>query len=646
MRLVYAYLENFRHLKKQHLQFDYSFDFFMNDRVLKIGKSANYQSVRNIREYLLKGKNVNELTVIVGENGAGKSTVLEAVKYYCDSFEEKAGQAIFIFLRDNKEFYTVQYNIERDIKLDEDCQNQFKIVGNPFNFTEKLQFITLNNFVNINDYQKKYNKNIINLTVGGLMRQDLQKEFDMQKKTKTYNTDVLLNHQTSETVRQLHFFAEYKKNFSELNLPIKIPLELNVEVIDFNLKMNSIFGENGKKGKIENVEKKQLIELINLFNQNRFKYMTITGKIVIHILLGIIDIFSIRTPHFLEKNHVEENENLFKLITEFINKTDLHEYENIEIVFRNLDELCDELKLLYDDETPYLEIISEFIKSILDNLPLFENGKNARILWDQSIVVNIDEKSNENMLGRVFSLLKVYKKSQFYVNCFKFDWRGLSTGEYNMLNTFAKLYSIQTNEEMWKKLKGSEQVLLLIDEADATLHPSWQAQYVSFLISFANVLFKGTPLQIILTTHSPILLSDFTRFNTINLSTQGNVLDFKEYKKTFGQNIYTLFTDVLYLQQPRGEFVKSIIERVEEDLKNIVENHNNDKGELINLDKLSDVVKEIGEPVIRDLYLSKIDSLRERDYSKIEELMSSYRNLNSEEKNKFIEFIISNEENK
>lgn len=636
MKLVYAYLENFKHLKKQHLQFDYSFEFFMNDGMLKIRKSANYQSVRNIRKYLFEGKNVNELTVIVGENGAGKSTILEAIQYYCGLLEEKYGQAVFIFLSDKMEFHIVQYNIDLDIKLDADCRDQFKIVRNHMKFTEKLQFVALNNFVNINDYQKYIDKNIIDLTVGGLMRQDLQKEFDMQKKQQIYNTNVFLNHHTFETLRQLHFFAEYKKTFAELNLPIKIPTALKIEVIDFKEKINAIFDEKNNIFSAENRQK-----LSELFNQYRLSSMTIIDKIAIHILLGIIDIFSTHTLRFLEKFRIKENERLFELIIEFIT-----EQENTDTILLRLDELCDELGKEYNNEAPSLKKISEFIDSLWQNLSLFKDSKNAQVVWDQSVVVNIDEKSNNNMLNQVFSLLNVYKKSQFYVNCFKFDWRGQSTGEYNMLNTFAKLYSIQANEEMWKKIKESEQVLLLIDEADAALHPTWQAQYVSLLTSFANVLFKGTLLQIILTTHSPILLSDFTRFNTINLSKQGEVLDFKEYKKTFGQNIYTLFTDVLYLQKPRGEFVKSIMERVEQDLKNIVEKHNTYTDELINLDTLSDVVKEIGEPIIRDLYLSKIDSLRERDYSKIESLMSSYRNLNSEEKNKFIEFIISNEENK
>ncbi|SFM97291.1 AAA family ATPase [Rugamonas rubra] len=88
---------------------------------------------------------------------------------------------------------------------------------------------------------------------------------------------------------------------------------------------------------------------------------------------------------------------------------------------------------------------------------------------------------------------------------------GLSSGAYALLSQFTKI------EEAIKRKKSSNaahrHLLLLIDEGDIFLHISWQQKYVDYLNRFVekikNTFFED--VQIVLTTHSPVLMSDFPR---------------------------------------------------------------------------------------------------------------------------------------
>ena len=56
-------------------------------------------------------------------------------------------------------------------------------------------------------------------------------------------------------------------------------------------------------------------------------------------------------------------------------------------------------------------------------------------------------------------------------------------------------------------------LMLLIDEGDAYLHLEWQQQYVDFFDSMVQALWRDrfACIQVVMTTHSPVLMSDFPR---------------------------------------------------------------------------------------------------------------------------------------
>ena len=128
-----------------------------------------------------------------------------------------------------------------------------------------------------------------------------------------------------------------------------------------------------------------------------------------------------------------------------------------------------------------------------------------------------------NILYEVFSVLS-------------FSWDGLSSGEMSILNLLGRLYS-------GKKIYGNiPNKLLLIDEVDLGLHPEWQRLWISDVLPLISEILcsDDQELQVIITTHSPIILSDILNQDIIYLG------DGELQEKTFGQNIYTLFNNSFF----------------------------------------------------------------------------------------------------
>ena len=140
------------------------------------------------------------------------------------------------------------------------------------------------------------------------------------------------------------------------------------------------------------------------------------------------------------------------------------------------------------------------------------------------------------------------------------QWVGLSSGELGLLKSFANLYSAKINLQ-GKTFPGvaTTNYVLLFDEIDLGLHPEWQRKWISRALPIIEKIFDDKHLQIIITSHSPIFLSDIYRENILFLSKNNEEFKEKSFEKTFGQNIYTLFKNSFFLQDVMGEYAYNTI---------------------------------------------------------------------------------------
>ena len=198
-------------------------------------------------------------------------------------------------------------------------------------------------------------------------------------------------------------------------------------------------------------------------------------------------------------------------------------------------------------------------------------------LKDLKDIFDLHKKIITNLLHYYPSLEGLIQRSDYTegILFFRPTDRNMSSGENALLNFFSKLYDfIESNlSTESKSLKDKENYVLLLDEADLGFHPIWKKKYIDAILKaiphFFNSLDLIPNLQIIITTHDPLTLSDLPINNVAFLYTNGNFCsvisdnDKNKIQKSFGANITDLLAHSFFVEDWLiGDFAKSKIRGV------------------------------------------------------------------------------------
>ncbi|WP_252090852.1 AAA family ATPase [Pseudomonas sp. MWU13-3659] len=137
------------------------------------------------------------------------------------------------------------------------------------------------------------------------------------------------------------------------------------------------------------------------------------------------------------------------------------------------------------------------------------------------------------------------------------SWKGISSGQKAYMNMFGTIWNCLQRGQHAQR--GST-TLVCVDEGDLYLHPQWQVEFVEKLITTLPTLSGGT-VQIIVTTHSPILISDLPHQCVETLSAG----QMPARLKTFGANIHEIYRSAFGLTGQRtgnlsAKYVRTILE--------------------------------------------------------------------------------------
>ncbi|WP_314850332.1 AAA family ATPase [uncultured Solobacterium sp.] len=357
------------------------------------------------------------------------------------------------------------------------------------------------------------------------------------------------------------------------------------------------YGDRYLSNILDNSDFKNINKQLNLKPKH---IMPILLKKFISILFDILKL----------NDYNNDNSAKTKSILDSINFNDLkpkHQFnklvkEFLQAVNNTNDTSCD-IELELSKLKQFFTDIKFFFNSYKNEWDL--SNKNDRNTLKQYVKMMINNNPESSISSEVFSVIE-------------FEWNGLSSGELALLNLFGRLHEI--------KDKVKDNILLLIDEVDLGLHPEWQRRWVKDVLPIiGNILtVRKKILQIIISTHSPIILSDIYTGDIIFLSE-------KTDNQTFGQNIYELFNSSFFLDRVQGEFSTKYISDISKILESKTINKDTKEkikdflSEYFEITTEEECIKEfesainiIGEPIIRNHFLYKLRELKNED---IEELI-------------------------
>lgn len=194
----------------------------------------------------------------------------------------------------------------------------------------------------------------------------------------------------------------------------------------------------------------------------------------------------------------------------------------------------------------------------------------------------------------------------------------LSEGEQAKLKIITDLITMVYDKN------GLEQTILLNDEIDAHSHPLWTKDYLfeyinaikqnkRFLTKNSKVR-KSKKLNIIITTHSPFILSDVTNDYIEYLQKEdyiGKLRDKSSINNTFAGNILQMFADNFFLDSTMGRYSRQILVEI----INYLENKNLNKTILLhpNLSKSEKdticrkVINSVGDSILHRMLCEKYE---------------------------------------
>jgi len=186
-------------------------------------------------------------------------------------------------------------------------------------------------------------------------------------------------------------------------------------------------------------------------------------------------------------------------------------------------------------------------------------------------------------------------------------------GTTRYLNEFSsgELQIIRLRHDLFKRMIQDDCSIILEDEPDAHLHPEWSRTfmlhyiksvkeirlYMDSIPEFRERKIKNKTFNIIMTTHSPIMLSDFFNKEVIFLKKdEGNVIECKNLTNCFAGNISEILLDNFFIQRTIGAYA-------EDEIKNIVKILNsNDQNQLKdNKDKIIFIISNIGDLLLKSI---------------------------------------------
>jgi len=594
MELVYLWVEGYKNIQKQGFNFSPRFECSYDEKTneLTIDEKEDYVSIFP--------ENIN-VTAIVGKNGSGKSSILEMISNkHEDSnykYSKKKIKFFSIYFSDNLYIANDNY-IDTDnmdysnIKCDDIIiiNNANYICGsleknsNKFEKVVSLFYSDILNSLSINLKNREwksntpYPKNISTASMLNNIKPTRKREFNYGDYSKTGFQKVYQSYEIHQIILSLMLI---KKG---MTLPLSVPKELFVKNIDFFEHLHS--DDDKLKKELFNIK----LKYTN--NKDKSEFLKALEK---NIIIG----FMLSVERLGTESYEEKNTNITSLLTNMTNSS------FIEIINKIIHSYT--FTFSNDDKPNLLKKIKKFIEKV--------NTIEQNYLIDNILTLNIEKLDIE--------FINLYKEIVFYIEHFlDFSWsKQLSSGEESFLYQFARFryYLEDFKQNSTPFTIKADNLIVLIDEGELTLHPSWQKDYVKNYIEFFTKNKLAKTVQLILTSHSPFILSDLPKENIIFLKNDKNGNGENVSKevdiKPFGANIHTLLSHGFFMQDGlMGEFAKSKIEEIKNFYDKVKKSENPQalKDEYLQkVDDFKNIHKIIGEPFLKTVIGNYLDELEQ-----------------------------------
>lgn len=613
MKLIYCYIEHFRNIENQDVSLSDEFDCRYRDSKIFIEKREK----NPLMDYIYDNGFMSNLRIIVGKTGAGKTNFLQLIGMDWWNRKSTADGDAYLLL--------YKMHNENDFFVEEvGLGNKTRAYCFTYDFDkhEILKYIP----AAYDDHEDTYIINAFDRYAFASCPYDNVRQEQMFDNNQ-FIPRKITQYGKSSVSMECEFLKEYLSHFSEKSIKRRVSFVIGWK--NWQNKIQSDLDEKLIKREYWTYKDRAEEQRDKNFRNGQYnmpieydKKSTPKSRFI-HDLMVDFAIYLRKWAELVEYEFPEKYYPYTGIVYDLgiEDPRELPDGKNMGILKR-IDWLCQYIDYHTDEITSNRGLVWQIGSDIRDLFHLL--GKmDDKYFTDTEFsipVMDIDV-NGKTVMRDVFERMEQYRPDQIgvFTECLlPYHWSYVSSGEYQYAKIWGVLeeYGVRV-KMMTQGQKYSEAIqpnlILLLDEPENYMHPEMCRTFIRNLNVLLSKRNPNTELQVLISTHSPFMLSDVMASQVIKMDydKNGKCVISESKKPYYAANIHSIMADGFFLEYTIGEQARIFLEDKFKLLQRLTcMNRNLSSSEKEERTMIRSLIPNIGDALIRHCFCMMLEKFK------------------------------------
>lgn len=613
MKLIYCYIEHFRNIENQDVSLSDEFDCRYRDSKIFIEKREK----NPLMDYIYDNGFMSNLRIIVGKTGSGKTNFLQLIGMDWWNRKSTADGDAYLLL--------YKMHNENDFFVEEvGLGNKTRAYCFTYDFDkhEILKYIP----AAYDDHEDTYIINAFDRYAFASCPYDNVRQEQMFDNNQ-FIPRKITQYGKSSVSMECEFLKEYLSHFSEKSIKRRVSFVIGWK--NWQNKIQSDLDEKLIKREYWTYKDRAEEQRDKNFRNGQYnkpieydKKSTPKSRFI-HDLMVDFAIYLRKWAELVEYEFPEKYYPYTGIVYDLgiEDPRELPDGEKMGILKR-IDWLCQYIDYHTDEITSNRGLVWQIGSDIRDLFHLL--GKmDDKYFTDTEFsipVMDIDV-NGKTVMREVFERMEQYRPDQIgvFTECLlPYHWSYVSSGEYQYAKIWGVLeeYGVRV-KMMTQGQKYSEAIqpnlILLLDEPENYMHPEMCRTFIRNLNVLLSKRNPNTELQVLISTHSPFMLSDVMASQVIKMDydENGKCVISESKKPYYAANIHSIMADGFFLEYTIGEQARIFLEDKFKLLQRLTcMNRNLSSSEKEELTMIRSLIPNIGDALIRHCFCMMLEKFK------------------------------------
>lgn len=613
MKLIYCYIEHFRNIENQDVSLSDEFDCRYRDSKIFIEKREK----NPLMDYIYDNGFMSNLRIIVGKTGSGKTNFLQLIGM--DWWNRKStadGDAYLLLykMHNENDFFVEEVGLGNETRA--------YCFTYDFDKHEILKYIP----AAYDDHEDTYIINAFDRYAFASCPYDNVRQEQMFDNNQ-FIPRKITQYGKSSVSMECEFLKEYLSHFSEKSIKRRVSFVIGWK--NWQNKIQSDLDEKLIKREYWTYKDRAEEQRDKNFRNGQYnkpieydKKSTPKSRFI-HDLMVDFAIYLRKWAELVEYEFPEKYYPYTGIVYDLgiEDPRELPDGKKMGILKR-IDWLCQYIDYHTDEITSNRGLVWQIGSDIRDLFHLL--GKmDDKYFTDTEFtipVMDIDV-NGKTVMRDVFERMEQYRPDQIgvFTECLlPYHWSYVSSGEYQYAKIWGVLeeYGVRV-KMMTQGQKYSEAIqpnlILLLDEPENYMHPEMCRTFIRNLNVLLSKRNPNTEQQVLISTHSPFMLSDVMASQVIKMDydENGKCVISESKKPYYAANIHSIMADGFFLEYTIGEQARIFLEDKFKLLQRLTcMNRNLSSSEKEELTMIRSLIPNIGDALIRHCFCMMLEKFK------------------------------------